>query len=488
MATPEQAPPGATTTTTLPLIAVKVEKVPKKVEVPLKSVTAIRRDIQWRVEDQLVEARIPGSWAYQQMMNNLRVHEAATKEAMAAQSKGQSFVQDNVLQAAGRHTPQVRYELLLKKGAREAAQATDVVERRNARVSEESLHRNVTSSLHREVALERNRALRRWVLEVASASSSSLQMRWLVHTALASRTNALGARLAARRRAAAAHKVFLGVIKLVVMLNRISRKAQVTVASARLVDFLTQLRTNGRWNKWILCFERVKRCAVRCQRRFRDKRACRVAQRALLAQQWRRATRCPSGTRLPRSVEAAIAAWHWSRVREWYVTSKQWEAFELWPLLRQTVDERKGLIFLDLKDPSSWPATFKIKVDPLKAFLAARRAEAEAKLRGPPSTPVLNTHDQADRARRRWRVAFRAVDAARAFACAGDYCPARCGAGDLSPAADDLCMRVAALSRVKQFVEKHGDLGRIPPAPALQRTMDVNQARDFAARHPRPGP
>ena len=76
------------------------------------------------------------------------------------------------------------------------------------------------TSLHREVALERNKALRRWVLETAAHNTTSLRQRWVGLAVLASKTHALGRKLQRRREQLAARRLFCGLVLLTAKVRR----------------------------------------------------------------------------------------------------------------------------------------------------------------------------------------------------------------------------------------------------------------------------
>jgi hypothetical protein len=255
----------------------------------------------------------------------------------------------------------------------------------------------------------------------------------------------------------------------------------------RLAAFLRVQAVNGKWNKWILCFERAKRCVVRCQVRWRSKLLCRAAHCALVAHQWRRheqqqqlaAGYGAAGDGLEAASEASVARearqWVRARVREHAVALALWEKFELAPLLRATVKARPGLVLLDLASPASWPAKKPTKVDPLQAFLEKSRAAAAARAAEAAGARPTSTPDQSKRAVRRWRFAFRVVDAARTFQAAGRYKRKAL----LTPAGEALVAAVRTLCRSAPFVEKWGNLAAVLPAPRLLRVMTPKQLARF---------
>ena len=89
--------------------------------------------------------------------------------------------------------------------------ANSVARRRYEGAAQGLLQANVRTSLHRNVAFERDRALRQWVLDVASHNSTSLARRWVGVVTLASKTQALGRRLKRMRDVRRAQNMFFAV-------------------------------------------------------------------------------------------------------------------------------------------------------------------------------------------------------------------------------------------------------------------------------------
>ena len=246
---------------------------------------------------------------------------------------------------------------------------------------------------------------------------------------------------------------------------------------------------NGKWNKWILCFERAKRCVIRCQAIWRAKRVCRAAHCAVIAHQWRRheelqlnsaaTSRSPSTLKFAKASDDKVAKearlWVRNRVQEHAVALALWEKYELLPLLRSTVKANPRFVLLDLSNPSSWPAKRPTKVNPLKAYLEKAHAAAAARAAEAAAPPRRNTNEQSLRARRRWRFAFRVVDALRAFQAMGSYPPR----DQLSERAEAFVAQVRSVCRMAPFVEKWGQLSAIPPAPRLLRVMTTKQLERF---------
>jgi len=246
---------------------------------------------------------------------------------------------------------------------------------------------------------------------------------------------------------------------------------------------------NGKWNKWILCFERAKRCVIRCQAMWRAKLVCRAAHCAVIAHQWRRheealqlaatASSSNSTLRVQKASDEKVAKearlWVRDRVQEHAVALALWEKYELLPLLRATVKAHPRLVLLDLTSPTSWPAKRPTKVNPLKAYLEKAHAAAAARAAEAAGPPRRNTHEESLRARKRWRYAFHVVYALRAFQSMGFYAPK----GQLSERGEAFVAQVRSLCRMAPFVEKWGQLNTIPPAPRLLRVMTTKQLERF---------
>jgi len=115
------------------------------------------------------------------------------------------------LQAEGRHIPATKLHLLALKSERERVHANAAARRRYEDAAQGLLQANVRTSLHRNVAFERDRALRQWVLDVASHNSTSLARRWVGVVTLASKTQALGKRLKRMRDVRRAQNMFFAV-------------------------------------------------------------------------------------------------------------------------------------------------------------------------------------------------------------------------------------------------------------------------------------
>jgi len=385
---------------------------------------AINKEIRENIEKTLEDARERGgeNWAYQQMMHKLAAHEATRKRNQSEAAKGQSFLEDNKVHTI-RHRPDTRALIMHSKTQRERQHAGMVVAARNERQSETLLKRNTHTSLHRSVASERNRALRRWVLDTAAHNHASFLLRWVGATVLASKTHALMRNLARKRQSSNALNTLFSVALVSAKFCTMVKRRRKQVNADRLADFLSQMMVNGKWNKWILCFGRARRCVVRCQRIWRGKQQCRIAHRTALLQQFSNHLRlrrrheeglpedssrrgsnnnfASSGSFAvevsveeknkaeEKEEEAAAAAvvtalapaavlvaerfllkWQRSKVHDVAVALQLWEKFELTPLLRKTLKEKPGLVLLDLTLPSSWPPRGIVKVNPLTEYVA----------------------------------------------------------------------------------------------------------------------
>eukprot|EP00614_Pseudopedinella_elastica_P029570 CAMPEP_0172615816 /NCGR_PEP_ID=MMETSP1068-20121228/62523_1 /TAXON_ID=35684 /ORGANISM="Pseudopedinella elastica, Strain CCMP716" /LENGTH=308 /DNA_ID=CAMNT_0013421077 /DNA_START=70 /DNA_END=993 /DNA_ORIENTATION=- len=250
-----------------------------------KSIVMLRREIREHIDQTLEEARIPGSFKFTQMMYKLKEGEADKRRRNLEAAHGVSFLAENRLSAARRHQPHVKLGLLVRQGERNRGRAIEVVARRNAKLASLSLGAVAETGLHRECAAKRDAALRRWVLDQAAHNANSLQRRWLVIGLLAAKTEAVGFRLNRKRTARKWLKTFLKIALASAKVQAWALRRRKRVGADRAAHFLREMKSAARMNKWVIAFERAKRCVVRCQRRWRDKLRCRAAhRRALLVQ------------------------------------------------------------------------------------------------------------------------------------------------------------------------------------------------------------
>lgn len=133
---------------------------------PFRSVFVVQKEIAQHINNTLEDARENSgdNWAYQQLMHKLAAHEATVKKEKLEAARGQSFPEENKAHTR-RHLPEARAVLLHSKRVLDRQHAASVVALRNERQAHKLLSKNVHTSLHRTVASERNRALRRCVID-----------------------------------------------------------------------------------------------------------------------------------------------------------------------------------------------------------------------------------------------------------------------------------------------------------------------------------
>jgi len=379
------------------------------------SMMAMKAQIRAEVESSLDDAAEPDSWKRHQMLVKLKEHEKSKRNKNIEQAKGLSYVAEN-REKLMRNRPGIKLRCLIDKAQRERNHSDMVVFRRNEELAVSLLRRNTRTSLHREAALERNLALRQFVLSCATHSAMSLEKRWIGVCVLASKTSTLAKRLVRQREKRKALSRFYSAALLVTKIKALLLKRRRTSSADKVIDFLEKLYAGKKWNKWILCFERVKRCVLRCQRRFRRKLALRDAHKELLIRQWQyEIGPCPG------KVQKRLVEWMRKCRREHSIALESWERFELLPLLERTVVAKPSLIHLDLRSAISWSAQIRRPAD------FSLRVDEE---------------------------------------------------GDLSDEKlEEFCRRVRETCRILEFVKLHGNITTIVARPRSQRLMTVREIK-----------
>lgn len=184
--------------------------------------------------------------------------------------------------------------------------------------------------------------------------------------------------------------------------------------------------------------------------------------------------------------------WVRCRCRQHAIMLQGWESFEVWPLLKSTLEEKPWLVMLDLEDENTWikPPKHMIPcvtsaqqpdvdniaitdlrqstpppnhlIQPLTSSLATTPTQAQTQAQTS-SSSSSNTMEQSDEAQRRWWLLKNTFSATTAFTPDNQ--------SDNLPVRQEFCKRVRKWYGMIKFLHVYGDVTSLPEQPRLSHFL-----------------